>query len=189
MSTDRGPWIATLSGARFYLDELNIEEIPLQDIAHALAMNCRYNGHIERHYSVAEHSVLVASVLAQQGHNHATVRAGLLHDVSEAFVPDIPRPFKKYITGFADFEEALLREASIAFDFPYPLPPAVEYIDRNIVANEAHSLFPNPPDWVDNYEYIQELEPEHFGLPADIARDMWLMIFNYYKDKDDVADY
>ena len=40
--------------------DLNRPEFDIYDIAHSLSMNCRYNGHTEWFYSVAEHSVLVA---------------------------------------------------------------------------------------------------------------------------------
>jgi hypothetical protein len=53
----RGPSIITLSGAKFYIDECNVSEIPIEDIAHALSFNCRFNGHTSRFYSVAEHCV------------------------------------------------------------------------------------------------------------------------------------
>ena len=37
------------------------------EIAHALANQCRYSGHTRRHYSVAEHSLLVERVIRERG--------------------------------------------------------------------------------------------------------------------------
>ena len=40
----RGSFITTYSGVRFFVDECNVADVPIEDIAHALAMNCRFNG-------------------------------------------------------------------------------------------------------------------------------------------------
>ncbi len=182
MIEDRGPWIATHSGAKFYIAEMNLCDIPLEDIAHALSMNCRYNGHIDRHYSVAEHSVAVCMILRDMGADLATQRAGLLHDLSEAFVPDIPRPFKVCITGFQEYEEQLLLEAGIEYDFWYPFDERILYVDRNIVRSEAKRLFPNPPEWVEDFKLIQHAE-DYFeymgiGVSSDTAKHEWLSEFD-----------
>src|SRR3990167_6893828 len=85
----RGLYIVTGSGAKFYLKECNVKDIPIEDIAHALAFHNRFNGHLDRFYSVAEHCVRVSYLVPQE---HALW--GLVHDMSEAFIPDIPSPFK-----------------------------------------------------------------------------------------------
>jgi hypothetical protein len=59
----RGAFVTTFSGAKFFVDECNIQDIPLEDIAHSLSMNCRFNGHLAHFYSVAEHSVLVSQLV------------------------------------------------------------------------------------------------------------------------------
>jgi len=170
---DRGPWIATLSGIRFYIREMNLCDIPLDDMAHALSMNCRYNGHISRHYSVAEHSLIISEILELWGASRDVQLQGLLHDISEVFVPDIPRPFKGEITGFKEYEDALLHEASLEFDFMYPFDERVLWLDRNIVRNEAEALFPNPPEWTKDYEWVRPM-PRYIGLDAIDAKNEWL---------------
>lgn len=159
--SDRGNYIATLSGTNFYVDELNIEDIPLEDMAHALSMNCRYNGHVEKFYSVAEHSVLVSKLVPEED-----ALWGLLHDITEAFVPDVPRPFKALIYGFKEFEERLAKKLADYCGLPWPMPETVHYIDKHIVGSEARVLFPDPPDWVEHYDdvcphrMIKALTPE-----------------------------
>ena len=49
----RGRFITTISGAKFYINEVNLEDIPIEDIAHALSMNCRFNGHVGKFYCVS----------------------------------------------------------------------------------------------------------------------------------------
>lgn len=56
----RGDWMQTFSGIQFYPLDPRVEDVRIEDIARALAMQCRYNGHVTRFYSVAEHSVRVA---------------------------------------------------------------------------------------------------------------------------------
>lgn len=187
---DRGPWIATHSGAKFYIEEMNLCDVPIEDIAHALSMNCRYNGHIDTHYSVAEHCVAVCRILGRMGANLATQRAGLLHDLSEAFVPDIPRPFKGCITGFQEYEDDLLMEASIEYDVWYPFDDRILLVDRNIVRSEATRLFPNPPEWVGDFELIAEAEDyfdtKGIGVPSATAKREWLMEYNRVRSLPDV---
>ena len=57
----RGDWMQTHSGLRFYPLDPRPEDIRIEDIAHALPMICRFNGHCSRFYSVAEHSLNVAA--------------------------------------------------------------------------------------------------------------------------------
>lgn len=168
---DRGEWICTLSGAKFYVNECNIEDIPMDDIAHALAMNCRYNGHITRHYSVAEHSVLVSLLVPEKD-----ALAGLLHDATEAFVPDVPRPFKHLIDGFQEFEDKLATRMGEYYGFEYPLPESVKKVDKNIVGSEARALFPQPPEWAEFYGTVCP-EDMIVGLPADMAKEEFLNRF------------
>lgn len=81
-----------------FVDPLNMkaDDIILEDIAHALANICRFNGHSKRFYSVAEHSLNVMNIVAS-GPNLSTARmklTALLHDASEAYLCDISRPLK-----------------------------------------------------------------------------------------------
>lgn len=64
------------------------------DIAHALANTCRYGGHCQKFYSVAEHAVFVSKRLERKGCSLDLQIAGLHHDDAEAYLGDIPRPMK-----------------------------------------------------------------------------------------------
>src|SRR4051812_43149736 len=79
--------IITHTGKWFNVLDPNPDEVDIEDIAHALALQCRFTGHTDEFYSVAQHSVLVA--------NHCPSEYGiygLLHDGSEAYLSDIARP-------------------------------------------------------------------------------------------------
>lgn len=165
---DRGHFICTYSGARFFIDECNTEDIPIEDIAHALAFNCRFNGHLEQFYSVAEHSVNVSLLVPEE-----QSLWGLLHDVSEAFVPDMPRPFKQLMPEFQQYEDRIMQAVAKQYGLEWPMPKELKYIDNNIVAVEADVLFREPPEWTKHYPRVA---PDHMivGLAPGKARRLFL---------------
>jgi len=71
--------------------------INVLDIAHALAMTCRYGGHCQDFYSVAEHSVMCSVRVERKGGSLASQIGALHHDDPEAYLGDIPRPMKKLL--------------------------------------------------------------------------------------------
>lgn len=78
-------------------------------IAHSLACINRYTGHAVRPISVAEHSLLVCDIVAQDFHLgvHAQL-AALMHDAHEAACNDVCTPAKQAIgQAWADFEREL----------------------------------------------------------------------------------
>ena len=96
-----GGWIRVRSGRTVNPLTATPEDIELEDIAHALAMMCRFNGHSEIFYSVAAHSVMVSYLMAASLHSQnvsdpALVMWALLHDAAEAYLADIPTPLKRH---------------------------------------------------------------------------------------------
>lgn len=91
-----GDWIQTFTCQQMYPLDPREAEIDILDIAHALANLCRFNGHVKQFYSVAEHSCHVSDLLPQ-----VWKLTGLLHDASEAYLCDLPRPIKRS-PGFAE---------------------------------------------------------------------------------------
>ena len=79
-----------------YVDLLNPQpdQIALVDIAVGLAEAPRFGGQIDRHYSVAEHSVRVVEHLESKGYTGHWLLAGLFHDAHEAYTGDITAPMK-----------------------------------------------------------------------------------------------
>lgn len=170
---DRGPFISTYSGAKFFVNECNVQDIPITDIANALALNCRFNGHISRHYSVAEHCVLVSNLVSPENALY-----GLLHDYEEAFISDIPRPFKVAITGHNEFADAVMANVCELYGLPLEIPEDVAYIDRHICAVEASVLAKVVPEWVEYYDLNVCPTHEIKGLSHLQARDAFMNRFN-----------
>lgn len=124
-------WIQTFTGKRFYPFNPNPADIDIVDIAAALSKTCRFGGHTLKWYSVAEHCVHVA--------NHALPEhklAALLHDASEAYLVDVPRPIKPLIANYYSIEEKIERTIFERFGIEYPFPAAVKLIDNRILSDE-----------------------------------------------------
>lgn len=85
--------ITTRSGRQINLLNPQYSQINIGDIAHGLAYQCRFNGQTSRFYSIAQHSLMVASRLP----NHLKM-SGLLHDAAEAYVGDVVQPLIVLLT-------------------------------------------------------------------------------------------
>jgi 5'-deoxynucleotidase YfbR-like HD superfamily hydrolase len=82
--------------------------IQIEDIAHALARICRYGGHLETTYTVAEHSMNVAAQLYRTTGDFEYAQAGLFHDAAEAYLGDVIRPVKDVLPGYHELEERMM---------------------------------------------------------------------------------
>lgn len=143
-----GNWIQTYTGAKFWPMDPRAAELNIRDIAHALSMQCRYAGHCIRFYSVAEHSVLVARYLREQGHRPDVVLAGLLHDATEAYLVDVPRPVKPFLPGYKEAEARLWAVIAEWASLPPAIPEAVHEADNRILNDErAQNMGPCADAW------------------------------------------
>jgi hypothetical protein len=133
-------WTETYTGRRFIFEAPTVDMIDPLDIAHALSMKCRYNGHVHTFYSVAEHSYLVAEAIDDRLGGPDEQLWGLLHDAAEAYVPDVPRPIKHKLVGFAEAEERIMRVVADRFGLPWPEPEIVKEMDTRILGDEAQWL-------------------------------------------------
>lgn len=154
-------WIQTFTGKKFYPLDPDPEQICIEDIAHSLSLQCRFSGHTKRFYSVAEHSVEVARNWFVDP-DHREPRTGklmaLLHDASEAYLSDIPRPLK-LLPEFAFYREAeehlqwmIWRKFGVG-TIPIRDMAHLESADRLMCVTEAHSekgMAPIHPDWDDD---------------------------------------
>lgn len=138
----RGDWMQTHTRRRFYPMDPRAEDIDPEDIAHALSLLCRYGGHIDRFYSVAEHCVLMSRVVAPE---HAL--AALLHDATEAYVVDVPRPLKRYLADYRMIEDKVWLAIAERFGVNVTLPDDVHDADNRMLLNETAVLMPGVGIW------------------------------------------
>lgn len=141
MSARAGDWIQTFTGKRFYPLDPQPDDFDIRDIAHALSMQCRYAGHCIRFYSVAEHCVLLSRFLEPEG--RLVARWALLHDASEAYILDVPRPLKPFLSNYRDLETGIMDVVARRFALYSEMPPEVKRADNRILADEvAQNLGP-----------------------------------------------
>ena len=81
--------------------------IDIEDIAHALSMLCRANGHFKSFYSVAQHSINCMMEAKARGYSERIQLACLLHDASEAYLSDVTRPVKAELPRYKEIEAPL----------------------------------------------------------------------------------
>ena len=94
--TDPSGWVQTFTGRAFTPLNPQAEDLCIEDIAHALSLQCRFTGHCKRFYSVAEHSVRVMWQIEQHHPADASLaRVALMHDATEAYLIDLARPVKR----------------------------------------------------------------------------------------------
>jgi 5'-nucleotidase len=135
---DRGPWMALHSGGRYHPLDPRAEDIDPVDIAHALGMLCRYGGHINHFYSVAEHCVLMSYAVPPED-----ALSALLHDATEAYVVDVPRPVKRLMPEYEAIEKRVWLVIAERFGISPDLPRSVKAADNNILADEVAVLLPS----------------------------------------------
>lgn len=101
-------YITTYTGKHFVLLNPDLEAIDIRDIAHALSLICRGNGHVHTFWSVGEHCICCAKEAMARGLSERMILACLLHDASECYMSDVPRPFKKSLPAYGEQEDRIL---------------------------------------------------------------------------------
>ena len=152
----RGTWMGTYSGCRFWPLDPRPEEIHLVDVAHHLAMKCRYGGAVRQFYSVAEHSVIVSQYVPAR-----FAREALLHDAAEAYIGDMIRPLKHQpeMAAFREIEDRIYPAVMAAFDITSTPESraAIEEIDDRIVVDETDALMHDPKKYRGRYPDLKPL--------------------------------
>ena len=126
--------IVTYSGESFTPLKPDINKIHIEDIAHSLSLMCRANGHIDYFFSVAQHSVNCANEAKARGHSARVQLACLLHDASEAYISDITRPVKYYLSEYKKIEKQL--QDTIYTKFLGAALPEDEFSQMNQIDND-----------------------------------------------------
>ena len=138
-------YITTVSGIHFYPLDPNPDDIDINDIAHALSLICRANGHFKYFYSVAQHCIACANEAIARGYSLEVILGSLLHDASEAYLCDVTRPVKKHIPQYLRAEEKLqdvIWERFIGRKLTDAEQQQIFEIDDHILSQEFHLLMP-----------------------------------------------
>jgi uncharacterized protein len=120
-----------------------IESICIEDIAVGLSREFRFANQTPEPYSVAQHSVLVSSLVPRQYALEA-----LLHDAAEAYMKDLPAPLKSKIQAYRIQEDTLMKVIAQKFNLKYPFPEKVKRADQEALKFEWTALIEQPiPDY------------------------------------------
>lgn len=134
----------TFSGKSFDPENTKPDQIELLDIAVALSRIPRFVGHTVFHYSVAQHSMLVADLVKPIGKEKPEyIRRlkilAMLHDADEAYTSDIPSPVKQFLKPAISEVEAGIMSA-IYKHFKIEPPTDAERVRIKSYDNKAYEI-------------------------------------------------
>lgn len=140
----QGDWVQTYTGRQYWPVDPSVDDVHIIDIAHSLSMVCRYGGHCREFYSVAEHCFHVSTMVPPEHALHA-----LLHDATEAYCLDVPRPLKPFLTNYRMIEARNWLVICERFGINPDMPAEVTQADHDILLTEKKRLLgASPAQWV-----------------------------------------
>ena len=144
---DRGHAMFTFTGKAFYPRDPRPEDFCIEDIAHGLSFVCRFGGQCTYFYSVAQHSMLVATLVQRAGGTLDEMRWALLHDAPEAYLGDVVWPLKQApeMAGYKTLEHEAERAMAEAFGLSWPMPGIVKHFDLVLLATEKRDIMNRRP--------------------------------------------
>jgi len=155
-------YIGTFTGKQFFLLKPRLKDIDIRDIAHGLALQCRWTGQCKYHYSIAQHSYYCSFIGPD---NEALDR--LVHDGSEAFMGDMNRPLKHFTAAGPAYrrQEAVIQHLICRkFGVSVIEPPSVHIADQQMLYAERNQLMRL------NFEEAEKWLPNETPAPIKIKR-------------------
>lgn len=167
------------SGLWFDFQDPRAEQVSLEDIAGSLSKLCRFGGHGNRFYSVAEHSYHCAMQAAEDGLAIAAQVAVLFHDASEAYAGDVVKPLKVMLPDYEEIESRV--EASIAERFKIDFErhrATIREIDRSMLIAERNAMFSEDgTEWTGEHE-VRPLEVQFQFWQPHVAEAKFTRLAN-----------
>ncbi len=175
-----GDYITTYTKVHFTPTGPKCEDIKIEDIAHALSMMTRANGHFPEFHSVAQHCIECADEARARGYAPHVVLACLLHDAQEAYLADVTRPIKKYLDKYREIEDNLQNAIFARFGITLTDEERnqVSEVDDTMLYYEFYhymgeSISSEPP--------IKYSEPQFVTLPFGEVEQAYLDMFGKIK--------
>ena len=159
-----------------------VQDIRIDDIAHALSLICRANGHFRIFYSVAQHSIHCALEAAACAYTKKTQLHCLLHDAAEAYLGDVTRPLKRHLPLYVEAEETLQRTIYRALQIDPPTDMEqqdIKCLDDRLLYHEFLT-YHGSEVW-DKAQALSIVLPRE-EIPHREAEETFLRLFKALKD-------
>lgn len=162
-------WKQTFTGRAVDMLAPSLTDIDFADVAHALALINRYDGHTHIPFSVAQHCILGAEALLNETGDVRLAALFLLHDAHEAYVGDIGTPVQQALRALDPGALIALRELRSRFDVAIhaaagiALPDEretrlIKRMDIRMLRAERDALMPaKPQDWHPDVEAAEPI--------------------------------
>lgn len=174
-------YITTYTGKHFDPAKPEPEKIDIQDIAHALSLTCRGNGHVRTFFSVGQHCINCATEAEARKLPKRVILACLLHDAGEAYMSDVPRPLKPTMPEYQRIEEQLLKVIYTKF-LGTPLNEVeeklVKEIDDDMLYYDLKELLNEPSER--NAPKLQ-ISLSYQVMPFEQVESTYLQLFEKWK--------
>lgn len=148
--------------------------INIEDIASALSKICRFGGHSNAFYSVAQHSVLVAALAPDY-----LCREALLHDAAEAYLGDVIKPLKNMLgAAYEELEFEFMKVIIRKFKLDTDRLWEVKQYDKEALQIEHEAFIMGRHDkWFGNMKKVN-LSPG--AWPHDDARRKFMAFYKIF---------
>lgn len=166
-------YVSTHLGYRFYPQAPSIADVAIEDIAHGLAFQCRFNGQTQYFYSVAQHSLMVAALVPRR-----LALAALLHDAAEAYLGDMVKPLKGLFPEFARIEAAVMEIIGKRFGVAGFDDRLIKRADLIALATEKRDLMSNSSEPWSSLEGVAPLPTRIEVLSPQLAKQQFLGEFS-----------
>jgi len=174
-------YIRTYTGGKCWPCDPRVEDINIEDIAHALSLLCRFTGHVREFYSVGDHSLRVSELCSEENKLW-----GLLHDASEAYLADVARPVKRnevFGSYYKKVEAGLMDVIAKKFELSTPEPPEVKIGDNIMLRTEQRDLMPVAKDGPlhDNDRWKDDVKPLPYTIIPRGAEETEELFLHQFK--------
>ena len=168
----RSLFVSTYSGRQFHPLAPTPDQIDIEDIAHGLAYQCRFNGQTRYFYSVAQHSLIVADLVPKR-----LRLAALLHDAAEAYMGDMVKPLKQLFPMFSDIEAKVMGAIGLRYGIKHFSDKTIKRADLVALAMEKRDLMPNSTESWASLRAIRASPLRITPLPPQEAKAAFLAAF------------
>lgn len=182
----------TATGRELHINNINIEDICLEDIAHHLSSysNCRFGGALPLgiHYSVAQHCCLLAYYALNKLNYPELARNLLMHDASEAYLGDIVRGLKLLLPDYLEIESKVSKLIQIKYNLSHSSGirnKMEKELDSRILLDECMNLIPRHiAIFRKDLEDLEPLGIQFSPWPPQLAYKNFLELCNKLDIKD-----